>query len=232
MVVQQRLPAVNGDDGAWGSILNQFLSKEHYNTAIDNVANGGHQTITVRSGTTAAGSAPLKLNSGSLMTTPEVGAIEFLTDKLYITTTTGTTRDTVAAYDDSAGAAGDLYYRDASGNFIHLPIGPTGQVLTVTSGLPAWGPSSSRSINSISTSITAAAVAGINYVYLVSGTTTLTLPTAVGNTNSYVVNNVGVSVVTVATTSGQTIIGSTTVTLPIPNMSLTFISDTANWVVG
>jgi len=35
-------------------------------------------------------------------------------------------------------ATGDLYYRNASGIFARLPIGTTGQVLTVVDGLPAW----------------------------------------------------------------------------------------------
>lgn len=43
-------------------------------------------------GTATAGTAPLKLTSGVLNTTPEVGAIEFLTDAYYGTITTGTTR--------------------------------------------------------------------------------------------------------------------------------------------
>jgi len=43
-------------------------------------------------GTTTAASAPLKMVSGSLMTTPEAGAQEFLTDKFYTTITTGTAR--------------------------------------------------------------------------------------------------------------------------------------------
>jgi len=43
-------------------------------------------------GSTAASSAPIKLASGSLMTTAEVGAIEFLTDKYYGTITTGAAR--------------------------------------------------------------------------------------------------------------------------------------------
>lgn len=46
----------------------------------------------IAAGTTAASTAPIKLTSGSLMTTPEVGAIEFLTDTLYYTRTTSTTR--------------------------------------------------------------------------------------------------------------------------------------------
>ena len=43
-------------------------------------------------GTTVASTSPLKLTSGSLMTTPEVGAIEFLTDAYYGTITTGIAR--------------------------------------------------------------------------------------------------------------------------------------------
>ena len=101
-MVQQRLPAVNGDDGQWGDILNLFLSQEHYNTGLDDVANGGHATITVRPGTTAASTAPLKFTSGSLMTTPEAGAVEFLTDKLYFTkTTTPTTARMVITTGDT-----------------------------------------------------------------------------------------------------------------------------------
>ncbi len=46
----------------------------------------------IRAGSTAASSAPLKIDSGPLMTSPEIGAIEFLTDKWYGTITTGTSR--------------------------------------------------------------------------------------------------------------------------------------------
>lgn len=35
-------------------------------------------------------------------------------------------------------AAGDQYYSSANGIFARLPIGTTGQVLTVSSGLPSW----------------------------------------------------------------------------------------------
>lgn len=138
-MAEQRLPIVNSDDGQWGDVLNQYLEKEHYNTGFHDTANGGHKHITVRPGTTAAGTAPIKLTSGSLMITPEAGAIEFNTDKLYFTQTTDTARKAVATYnDDGNGAAGDLYYRDASGNFIRLPIGLPGQSLVVSGGLPTW----------------------------------------------------------------------------------------------
>lgn len=95
----QRLPIVDGDDGEWGEILNQYLEKEHYNTGLNDAANGNHKTVTIRPGTTAAGTAPLKFTSGSLLTVPEAGAIEFLTDKLYFTQTTSTTRKVITTGD-------------------------------------------------------------------------------------------------------------------------------------
>lgn len=137
-MAEQRLPTINGDDGAWGDILNQFLAKEHYNTGLNDILNGGHKAITVRAGTTAAGTAPLKLTSGPLMTAPEVGAVEFLTDKLYWTQTTSTIRKVVAAYDDTSGATGDIYYRNSSAYFTRLAVGTTGQMMTVSSGIPTW----------------------------------------------------------------------------------------------
>ena len=137
-MADQRLPVVDGDDGAWGEILNQYLEKEHYNTGLSDAANGGHKTITIRPGTAAANTAPLKFSSGTLLTTPEAGAIEFNNNKLYFTQTTGPTRLTVAAYNDAAGAAGDIYYRDGSGNFVRLAAGTNSHVLTLSGGLPTW----------------------------------------------------------------------------------------------
>ncbi len=134
----QRLPIVNSDDGTWGTILNQYLSKEHYDDGTDNPVSGGHKTVTIRAGTTAALTAPLKFTSGSLMTAAEAGAVEFVTDRLYYTQTTSTVRRVVAAFDDGTDATGDIHYLDSSGNFTKLAIGSTGNVLTVASGLPAW----------------------------------------------------------------------------------------------
>jgi hypothetical protein len=134
----QRLPVVNGDDGQWGAILNNFLGKEHYNDTSDNIVNGGHQTITVRAGTAAANTAPLKFTSGTLLTTAEVGAVEFVTNRLYYTQTTGPTRMTILAVNDASGASGDLYYRNSTADLIRLPVGTSAQVLTVSSGVPTW----------------------------------------------------------------------------------------------
>lgn len=141
---EQRLPIVNSDDGSWGDVLNQFISKEHYNGSADYAQatspNGGHKTITLQPGTTTAKTAPLKFTSGPLMTAAEVGAMEFLTDKLYFTQTTGTTRKTVAIYDDASGATGDMYYRDSSGNLVRIAtVGTQNQVLSMgASSVPVW----------------------------------------------------------------------------------------------
>lgn len=88
----------------------------------------------------------------------------------------------------------------------------------------------SRTIVSISTPTTAGSGTATDYVYLVTGTTTLTLPTAVGNTNRYTVKNVSGST-TIATTSAQTIDGSATATLPVVYTSLDLVSDGSNWLV-
>lgn len=68
-------------------------------------------------------------------------------------------------------------------------------------------------------------------VVTVSATATITLPTAVGITGRwYVIKNTGVAVVvTIATTSSQTIDGFTSHTLTALYESITVVSDGANW---
>lgn len=120
-MADQRLPIVDGDDGAWGDILNQYLGKEHYNGDGDfapgTSTNGGHKTVTIRAGTATAGTAPLKFTSGTLLTTPEPGAVEFSNNKLYFTQTgptrkvitTGDTHITVSTSAPGSPAVGDLW---------------------------------------------------------------------------------------------------------------------------
>jgi len=68
---------------------------------IDDTGRIGIQTtptasIHIKAGTTAASSAPIKMNTGSLMTTGEAGAIEFLTDQIYFTQTTNSLRKQIS----------------------------------------------------------------------------------------------------------------------------------------
>jgi hypothetical protein len=106
-------------------------------------------------------------------------------------------------------------------------------ILTITqqSGIMA-GTGIARSVNSVSTNTTAGSGANVDYVYLVSGTTTITLPTAVGNTNRYTIKRSGTGVVSIATTSSQTIDGSSSpITITRQYVSIDLISNGANWEI-
>lgn len=183
----QRLPIVDDDDGVWGDILRKYLEKEHYNDDTNNAANGGHKNVTIRAGTSGAGGAPLKLASGALLSTAEAGAIEFNTDRLYFTNTSGPTRQAIATYDTS-GSTGDIYYRDASSNFTRLAIGGSNQVLTVSGGLPSWqNPSSSANFSDATFTLQDDGDATKQARFQLSGITT-------GTTRTYTLPNVSGSV--------------------------------------
>ncbi|MEO5950703.1 MAG: hypothetical protein ABIQ04_04610 [Candidatus Saccharimonadales bacterium] len=235
MATPQRLPIVNNDDGVWGDILRQYLLKEHYDDGTDNAINGGHKTITVRAGTAAAGTAPLKLTSGTLMTTAEVGAAEFNTDSLYFTITTGAVRKKVALYDDSSGATGDLHYRDSSGNFVRLPVGATGKTLRVAGGLPSWtdADATTATVTKISNyTITGSDV--IIFADAASGNTTITLPLAASFTGyNFYVKRIDTSANTcvVGRSASDTIDGATTFSLDSQYFAVRVVSNGSNWYI-
>ena len=85
-----------------------------------------------------------------------------------------------------------------------------------------------RSITVTSGNVTAGDTADVDYVYLVSGAHTVTLPTAVSNTNRYTVKNNHSVNITIGTTSAQTIDGTTTISLA-PEESVDIISTNTNW---
>ena len=65
-----------------------------------------------------------------------------------------------------------------------------------------------------------------------SGTFTLTLPTAVGiSGRKYTLKNSGTGVITIGTTSSQTIDGVTTQTLGTQYMSMDVVSNGSNWII-
>lgn len=100
---------------------------------------------------------------------------------------------------------------------------------TIDIRVVSGGTGISRSINIVSTPTSIAAATHTDYVYLVSGTTTVTMPTAVSNINRYTIKNIGSNTVTIAFTGGQTGDGSATLSLPVANTSLDLISDNTNW---
>ena len=88
-----------------------------------------------------------------------------------------------------------------------------------------------RSANNISVNTTAGKNVNTDYIYIVTGTTTLTLPTAFGNKNSYTVKNIGLGTVTVATSLSETIDGDSTVTLGTQYTSVSLESNGTNWFI-
>jgi len=75
------------------------------------------------------------------------------------------------------------------------------------------------------------ATAGTNYVYLASGTFTITLPTAVSNTSIYTIKNTGTGTISIDGNGAQTIDGSLTATLPVQFTSVTLIASASNWFI-
>lgn len=89
----------------------------------------------------------------------------------------------------------------------------------------------SRNIQSISSSQTLSYVLNVDQYAFVSGITTITLPSAIGNSNLYCVKNVGSGTVTINTILGQTIDGQSSISVAVKYTSITFLSDGSNWNV-
>ena len=67
-------------------------------------------------------------------------------------------------------------------------------------------------------------------VILVTGTFTIDLPTAIGNTGRYlVIKNIGTGTITVDASGTQTIDGALTYTLTLQYEVVTIVSDGSNW---
>lgn len=101
----------------------------------------------------------------------------------------------------------------------------------VTISSTGGGGGSTRSISNVNADTTAGSASGTDYVYLCSGTMTLTLPTAVGNTNLYTIKNTGSGIITVACFGAETIDGATTQIMPVQFTSIDVISNTAAWAI-
>ena len=120
-----------------------------------------------------------------------------------------------------------------------------------TSGVPAQAQPACGDLSNSGTGCSAAAGYVNNVSVITSGTTagssantnyyiiancasacTVTLPTAIANTDLYVIKRTGAGVVTLATTSSQTIDGSLTVPENVVNQSLSLISDNSNWNIN
>ena len=85
-----------------------------------------------------------------------------------------------------------------------------------------------RTIVTTSGSLTLGSTSMTDYVYLVAGAHTLSMPTAVGNTNRYTVKNDHTAAITIDTTGAETIEGAASISLD-PEKAVDIISNNTNW---
>ena len=129
---------------------------------------------------------------------------------------------------------GDIYVATGASSPTRLGVGLNGTVLTADSTSPVgmrWtAPQSmSRMLSVVSSDTTAGSSASTDYIYIVTtSNVTITLPTAVSNTNIYKVKNGSTGSITVAAPSSQTIDGSPSISLTA-NTSVDIVSDGADW---
>jgi hypothetical protein len=195
-----------------------------------------YNTLQVDNNVTISGAAPLNFASNTLLSTPQTGAVEFNTDSLYFTITTGTKRKKVAIYDDSSGATGDTYYRDASGNFVRLGIGSSGQVLKTTGGLPAWGNFNGSFTTATKTSsYTVGSSDTVVFADATSASVTVTLPAASGLAGyRFYIKRIDASssnTVTIARSGSDTIDGMTSFTLDQQYTAIGVVSNGSLWYI-
>ena len=110
--------------------------------------------------------------------------------------------------------------------------GTSGNVLTSdgTNWTSAAAPGKTLTYTAQTT--TYAILAADQVVDCTSGTFTATLPTAVGATGKfYHIKNSGTGIITIATTSSQTIDGTTTFVLQAQYQSIKVVSNNANWII-
>lgn len=151
--------------------------------------------------------------------------INFTNDEIQLSTNDGVTTKTIILNGADLKFGGLAV--SASGNDKMLVVDSVTEEVGYRT-IPSSG--ITRSIITPGSSLTMGATALTDYVYLVGAVYTMTLPTAVGNTNQYTVKNNHSVNITVNTTSSQTMDGSTTITLT-PNTALTFISNNSNWSI-
>jgi len=155
-----------------------------------------------------------------------------------VSVTTNVTESTTVTANVISGGKGDKGDPgDDGANGQGVPTGGTsGQLLAKSSSTDYdthWIDSSSgsgitRVVTVTSGNTNAGSTASTDYIYLVAGAHTVTLPTAVGNTNRYAVKNNHSAAITVNTTSSQTIDGTTSIQIS-PEDSVDIISDNSNW---
>lgn len=126
----------------------------------------------------------------------------------------------------------DINWKAGSNVTLTIANNDTTKKVDVTIAATGGGTGSGivRSVNTVAISTAAGSATTTDYVYLASGTITITLPTTVGNSNLYTIKNIGAGTITIATTGGETIDGAVNLQMPVQFTSVDLISNNSgNW---
>jgi len=115
--------------GTAAGVAHQWTGGTDGGTVIATMLNNGSMGIGtasptavlhLKAGTATASTAPLKFTSGTLNTTAEAGAIEYLTDNLHFTIATGTARKGIVLDDGTRLTSGKIPVATTNGRLIDL----------------------------------------------------------------------------------------------------------------
>lgn len=211
-----------------------FLSSTDW--TIFNNKLSGNQTITLSGDVSGSGATSISTTIGAGAVT--LSKMANLTANTIIGNNTGVAATPLALTGTQVTAMLDTFSTSATTKGLVTGSNGLGNTYFLradgTWAVPAGGGGGGNpfSMNVVSVNTNAGSTADTHYFYLVSGTTTITLPTAVGNTSIYTIKRTGVNNVQVATTSSQTIDGGAApITLTVQYQSLNFVSDGSNWAI-
>lgn len=134
-------------------------------------------------------------------------------------------------------STGDILYASASNTLSKLPIGSSGDVLKVAAGIPSWAaPTSGSSVLTVTTktaNYTATASDDLILCDTSSGSFTITLPTASGNTGKviYILKTASAGVLTIDGNGSDTITGELTQTLIAQYTNIPVVSNGTSWFI-
>lgn len=214
---------VNNQVGVWtGDGTIEGDADLTFDTTTNTLATGVLQSSTLTASEIVLTDASKNLVSAAVATYPSLTELTYVKGVTSaIQTQLGNKQPLDTQLTDLAG----LSYSSNALKYIRVNAGENGWELATVSG----GSGISRSVSSISSNTTAGATAQTDYVYFVTGTTTLTLPTAVGNSNRYTVKSVSGTTV-VAGDGVETIDGTNTIGIANED-SVDLISNGTEWKV-